>query len=450
MLDKFYKLNKDIATGKIDFSELYKELYTKRLGSIQSYTDRGETYLVEGYQSNPVVYSIIKIASTLAGSAKWVCRDYNGKVINVQGLDALMYRPTPDKSWRDYIQDIVTQKMYSGNAFSAVSRYGDDMPTYLRNKPKELFMMPSNEIQIWLKGGKGTIEQYVLDFQGSTRNPERGVIAADVGHWKNPNPDYSIEGDFLWGQAPLKAAALPLQTYNSTLESGVWYIQNKGIESILVSDDPDIELGTDTIRELRNKLRLQAQGPENAGNIPIVDASLKAVNLGNTPEDIKLLPLRLQAAQEICAVFNFPSQFIGIKDATYQNSKEAKKMLWEQVVIPELDEIKDGLNRWLAPMYDGDFYIDYDLNHIDALQEDRLMRGKAVKEYAGLITIPMALEMAGLPVPDFMAEEPKNMEEYRNMLYLGFTQAVVRDEQEISGINGETANPTDNKSNKDE
>ena len=437
MLNKIHKLNKNIATGKIDFSPLYKQLYLERLGSIQSYTDRGETYLYEGYQSNPVVYSIIRLTSMLAGRARWKCIDANGMEIVIPELATLMLRPTPDKSWKDYIQDVVTQKMYSGNAFSGISRYPSDKGAkFLRGLPQDLFMMPSNEIQIWLSGGKGTITEYVLDFQGG-RGSERGVKAADVGHWRNPNPDYTIEGDFLWGQSPVRAASRSLQLYNDTLDASVWYIQNKGIESILINRDADLELGTDTVDQLKNKLRLQSQGPENAGNVPIIDANLDVVNIGSTPEDIKLLPLRIQAAKEICAVFNFPTKLIGIDDSTYQNAKEAKKGLWENVVIPELDEIKDGLNRWLVPKYGGGFYLDYDLNHIDAIQEDRLTRFKAIKEGAGLLTINQALELAGQPTYEWM-KPPTNLEEYKEQLYVGFTQAVVQDEKEISPLNDST------------
>ena len=440
MLDKIYQLNKKIAEGNMSHSEMYRQLFLDRLGSIQSYTDRGETYLTEGYQNNPVVFTIISLIAKLASGAQWTCKDYSGKEIYIPELATLLSRPTVDTSFRDYIQSAVTNKLYSGNTFSAVSRYGDGMPGNLVGKPKELFVLPSNEIQIWLKEG-GEFEKYVLDFQGSTRNPERGIDAKNVGHWRNPNPDYSIEGDFLWGQAYLKAASRSLQTYNATLDAGLWYQINKGIESILVNNDADIELGDEVIDSLKSKLRLQAQGPENAGNVPIIDANLGVINLGSTPEDIKLLPLRLQAAREIASVFNFPVKLLGIDDSTYQNAKEANKALWQNAVIPELEEIKDGLNRWLAPMYPEDFYIDYDLNHVDSLQEDKLMRGKAIKEYAGLVTIPMALEMAGLPVYDFMKKEPTSWDEWKEMQYLGFTQAVVSDQEEISNINNNEDKP---------
>lgn len=436
MLDKIYKLNNDTKKGKVDFSRLYGDLYLQRLGSVQNYSDRGDVYIEQVYQNNPIGYAIIQMAASLGSSALWGCYDYTGKPIDVPGLNTLMYRPTPDKTWRDYIQDSIVQKMLTGNAFSAVSRFSNNNMAEIKGKPRELFILPSNEIQLYLSDTKNSIESYVLDFHGAHDNPDAAIKAKDVLHIKNTNPDYRIEGDFLWGQSKLRPARRSIQTYNETLETGVWYIQNKGIESILVNKDADLELSPEAVDQLKDKLRLQAQGPKNAGNVPIIDADLEAVKVGSNPDDILLLPLRIQAAREICAVFNFPCKLIGLDDSTYQNAKEAKKALWENVIIPELDEIKAGLNRWLVPMYDGDFYLDYNLNHIDALQEDRLMRGKAIKEYAGMITVPMALEMAQLPIPEFMKKEPTNMDEWRDMLYLGFTQAVVTDQEEISDQNG--------------
>jgi phage portal protein BeeE len=136
-----------------------------------------------------------------------------------------------------------------------------------------------------------------------------------------------------------------------------------------------------------------------------------------------------QSAQDICNVLNFPSQLIGLKDSTYQNGKEARLALWENCVTPMLDELKNGFNSWLAPQF-GDVWIDYDLQHIDAIQEGKLLRFQAIAQSAGMVTINEARSMADLPtinkIGEFTGED----------MYLGFTQAVVRDNEEISDANG--------------
>ena len=120
---------------------------------------------------------------------------------------------------------------------------------------------------------------------------------------------------------------------------------------------------------------------------------------------------------------------LGLTDATYQNAKEAKKAMWENCVIPMLDEIQNGLNAWLTPQF-GDVWLKYEVDHIDALQEDKLMRGKAIKEFAGMVTINEARAMAGFKPVDVIGEFDGDD------MYVGFTQAVVTDQEEISDQNG--------------
>ena len=139
-----------------------------------------------------------------------------------------------------------------------------------------------------------------------------------------------------------------------------------------------------------------------------------------------VLEQRDYAAREICNVLNFPIQLIGLDSATYQNAKEAKKALWENVIIPILCEIRGGLNRWLAPYFGRDIMLDFDLSNIDALQEDKLMRFKAIKESAGMITINEARIAAGMKPYTWMTP-PTTMDEFNEQVYVGFTQSVIEE-----------------------
>ena len=169
-----------------------------------------------------------------------------------------------------------------------------------------------------------------------------------------------------------------------------------------------------------------------------MDGRLGVLDVSASPEELLVLEQRIQAAKEICNALNFPIQLIGIESSTYQNAKEAKKALWENVIIPELCEIRAGLNRWLAPKFGKNLVLDFDLSEVDALQEDRLMRGKAIKEFAGMITINEARKMAGLQPLDVIGEFGGDD------MYVGFTQAVVSDQEEISDQNGTNTEQDDN------
>ena len=414
-----------IKKGKMKFGDRYSNLFLNRLGRVQNYTDRNRTYIDRGYQENPIVYSVTNIVSKNGSKANWVCKDKNtGEVIENNLLKAVMESPTPDKSWMDFIQELLTHKILTGNAFAAWE-YGSGIN---EGKPSSLFTMPSEEIQIIIGNDQRSIAGYQLDFAWADTNI---IPATDVLHIKSPNPDYDEEGDWLYGQSPFRAARRSIQTYNESLETGVWFLENKGSQKILVNRNDEIETSPEAMEQFKDRLRNQAQGSKNAGNIAILDGDLGVLDISANASDALVLEQRIQAAKEICNVINFPIQLIGIESSTYQNAKEAKKALWENVIIPELHEIKAGLNRWLAPKFGKNIYLDFDVSDIDALQEDKLMAGKAIKEYAGMITVNEARQMAGLQPIDSFADGGTGEDRY-----VGFTQAVVSDQEEISEVNG--------------
>lgn len=426
------KRQKPKKSGPITFSSRFNQLFLQRVGIVNSYDDDVRTYIERGYQENPVVYSIVDMVAKSAARAKWKIVNEMGEEMYSPLLKELMFQPNPLSSWSDLIRDAITHKLLQGNSF-LTGEYGTGLNA---SKYNSLYILPSEDMQIIASNDFRSIRAYKVDFAWST-NTE--IPATDVLHLKNSNPDFDETDNWLFGQSAFRAASRSIQTYNESLDTGVWFLANKGAQKILVNKNEEEELSPEARDEFKDYIRKTSQGSNNAGNLPIIDADLGVLDVSSKAKDALVLEQRKQAAMEICNVLGFPVFFLGINDSTYQNAKEASKALWSNVIIPELEQLKDGLNRWLAPQFGDNVYLDYDLGHIDALQEDKLTRGKSIKEYAGLITINQALELAGLPKHTWM-KEPTNMEEFREQMYLGFTQAVVTDQEEISDVNNNDEN----------
>ena len=420
----------DIFKTKGDqrFSRRFSDLFLSRVGGIQTYHDNSRVYVEKGYQNNPIVHAITSITAKHGSKAPWVIKSKStDEVIDHTLLNALMDRPNTDTSWEDFIQNLITQYVLTGNGFAAC-----DKGTGLNEgKPSSIYILPSEETQIILGDNNRSIAGYRVDFLSA----DTDVPATEVLHIKTPNPDFDEAGNWLYGQSPFRAARISIQTYNTSVETGLWFLDNKGAQKILFNENEEEEFSPEAIDHLKQKLRLQAQGSKNSANIPIIDGKLGVLDISASADEALVLEQREQAAREICNVLNFPVMLVGIDSATYQNAKEAKKALWENVIIPILCEVRSGLNRWLTPYFGKDIYLDFDLSAIDALQEDKLMRFKAIKESAGMITINEARVAAGIKPFEWM-KEPTTMDEFRDQVYVGFTQAVVQDTEEISDVNG--------------
>ena len=399
------------------------QLFLQHLGVTNIYDDDVRTYIERGYQQNPIVYSIVSNIAKSVAKAKWKCVDGNGNEVQNRLLKELLYAPNPLQRWTDLTEALATHYLLEGNAFLS-GEWGTGIN---KDKFHTLYVLPSENIQmIPSPNGRG-ISGWEVDFHLSLA---KEIPSSDVLHLRTPNPDYNESDNWIFGQSPFRAANRSIQAYNDSLDAGVWFLQNKGAQKILVNPNDESDISPEAEDQLKRKLRAQTQGTVNTANIPIMDGDFKVLDISSDASEALVLQQRDQAAREICNVLNFPSQLVGLTDATYQNAKEAKKAMWENCVIPMLDEIQNGLNNWLTPQF-GDVWLKYEVDHIDALQEDKLMRGEAIKKFAGMVTINEARAMAGLKPVDSIGEFDGDD------LYVGFTQAVVTDQQEISDINNE-------------
>jgi HK97 family phage portal protein len=100
-----------------------------------------------------------------------------------------------------------------------------------------------------------------------------------------------------------------------------------------------------------------------------------------SPSDMDYIEARNGAAREIALVFGVPPMLLGIPgDNTYSNYKEANVALWRQTVLPLVGRMAGALQAWLAPAWQGDLRLGFDLDAIEALSADRESLWRRVNE----------------------------------------------------------------------
>ena len=73
-------------------------------------------------------------------------------------------------------------------------------------------------------------------------------------------------------------------------------------------------------------------------------------------------------ARDIAMAFGIPSQLLGIPgDNTYNNLVEARLSMWEETILPMVDNMIKSLNNWLVPMFDNNIMLYYNKEKISAL-----------------------------------------------------------------------------------
>ena len=380
ILDKLFK------KGAVKQEPRYARTFLQRLGLVNTYTDDSRTYIEQGYQQNPIVYAITHSIAKNASRARWYIKDKNGDEVTVPMLSNLLVQPNVRQSWGDFIQDAITHKILEGNSY-VTGEFGTGINA---NKYNSIYIIPGENIQVIATNDHRSIRGYKVDFAWAE---DEIIPATDVLHLRNPNPDFDQTDNWWYGQSSFRPATMSIQAYNESLEAGTWFLQNKGAQKILTIKD-DMPISPEAEDALKSKLRAQAQGVKNNGTIPIIDGEFDIIDVSSNASDLLVLEQRDKAAMEICNVLGFPSQLIGLNSATYQNAKEAKKALWETCIIPEMDELAAGLNRWFAPQF-GEYTICYSIDHIDAMRDDR-----PVNSYANLYTVnEVRMKLGDKPFP---------------------------------------------------
>ncbi len=382
-------VNKNAQNTNLNYN---KAIYNWLGESIVWNTENDDSYITEGYRKNATIYSLInlitKAATTIPFQIYEVTNENDYKryksltsgtidnstinkaallqkssLVELQDteLHQLLERPNPAQSYNSFISELIAFGKLTGNRYI----YGIGPETGSKvGKFSELYVMPSQIMEIVSGGIMQPVEKYKIEYNGTFEIP-----ASEICHIKDFNPYYDGSGSHLYGQSPLRAGLRTLTTNNEAVQTGVKYLQNQTARGLLMSEEGD--LNEVQAQQLKDKFRKQFQGSNNAGDVIITPKKLSWVNFGLNASDVSLIEQYNASIKDLCNVYNVPVQLLNNTDSTsYNNMKEAKKALYQNAVIPELLKIKDELNRWLAPKYGNKLCIEFDFTVIPELQEE--------------------------------------------------------------------------------
>jgi len=393
MASFFSRFRSTVTKGFQNTSADFNKIIFNYLGnSILWNPENDDTYIDKGYRYNTTIYSIINliaktactipfnvyeiknenelkryksITSGLANGSSLlkagVIRKHALEELHDTDLHELLERPNPAQSYSSWIQEIIAFGKLTGNRYI----YGIKPETGSnQSKFKELYVLPSQKVEIKSGGIFEPVQSYTLDYNGNYF-----IKADDVCHIKDFNPYYDGTGSHLYGMSPLKAGLRSLDTNNEAVTTGAKFLQNQTARGVLMSEEGD--LNEVQAQALKEKFRNNYSGSKNAGDIVITPKKLSWVNFGLSATDLSLIEQYNASIKDLCNIYSVPASLLNnTESSTYNNVIEAKKSLYQNAIIPELNKIKDELNRWLAPAYGEKIYIDFDYTNISELQEE--------------------------------------------------------------------------------
>ncbi len=293
----------------------------------------------------------------------------------------------------EFIEGIVTYRLVNGNSYILMIESQNS-----RKPPTELYLLRPDRVEI-VPGRNNVpyIYRYTINNNSYDFKVDKLTGCSAVLHLKTFNP----LNDW-YGLSPIEAAAYSIDQHNQASAWNQAMLQNGARPSgaIVVKSAKDGSGGSlsqEQYQRLKVQINDHYSGSINAGRPILLEGGLEWKEMSLSPRDMDFIESKHSSARDIALAFGVPPQLLGIPgDNTYSNLVEARLSLWEQTVLPTLENIICHLNSWLTPKFGEDLCLSYDKDAIEILMEKRQKLWKYL-ENASFMTLNEKREAFGLP-----------------------------------------------------
>ena len=284
-------------------------------GGYTPYDTDAETYIEEGYNINPLVYSIINQMSVKSANVPFYIKEvedeqakmkldmlYNStkgdlsiqqhikyskllsKAFSKEDKPFPLERPNVSQTWTEFIALYKTFLKTTGNVYIYTLSPEEGVNA---GTPLQVYLLPSHLMQIVVKdnvsmiGIEDPVRAYLLTYG-------RGFIEfknEDVIHIKYSNPNYGETGEHLYGLSPLQAALKNIQSSNQALDLNIKTLKSGGAFGLIhAKNTPLTEVQAKSIKD---RLLEMDSNPEQLSKIAGVSAEVGFTRLSLTSDELK-------------------------------------------------------------------------------------------------------------------------------------------------------------------
>jgi HK97 family phage portal protein len=213
--------------------------------------------------------------------------------------------------------------------------------------------------------------------------------ADDIMHVRYANP--KGEGaDRLYGLSPLQAGNNALQSSNNTYDAKGNIIKNHGVSGILTSNS-ERSMKPEEGAAIQSAWEAKNSNPKKFGRTLVTSAELQFIQMGLSPTDLQLIENGVIDLRTLCNIYSVPSQlFNDVSGTTFNNMLEAKKSLYTESVLPNLNLWLSNFNNWFVNSWsiaeNKNYCVEANTSGVEALQKDQREEAEKDKVITETIT----------------------------------------------------------------
>jgi HK97 family phage portal protein len=303
---------------------------------IFSFNKQGFKAYENALGENALLFMVLdRIASTTSTLPLRV-EDLNGKdTDNSKILEHLKF-PNSSQSYIDFYYDLCINVLTTGNIYiREIKGIGSGV---------EYTVLTTSKVEI-LATRIGIVNGYrVTLFDNTTED----VPADEILHIKYSNTVNTDGTDSLYGLSPLQPLWTVLEASKQKLIADSVIFKNRGV-STLLSNGTDTIMLPDEKETIQKEFDSQVAGADKTNKVLITSANLKAIQIGMSPTDLKLLEGVLGSLRLITANFKISSiLFNDSSSSTESNVLQKEKSAYLDCYIPLAEFINAPLSRWIS------------------------------------------------------------------------------------------------------
>ncbi|CAH56643.1 phage portal protein [Flavobacterium phage 11b] len=382
----------------------FNDAFIKYIGqTFTKYDNNGKTYLEQGYNINPDVYSCI---SQMA--AKTVAVPYTIKVvkdtkayqqlnnlnISTKGLYSFtqslqknrldtkafsetekafpLESPNPTQTWADIYSLYKTYMRLNGNCYFYLMSPDDGINAGV---PSQMYVLPAHLIKIVLKDDinllstDSPIKSYML-IQGDQfiEFNEDEVI-----HTKYANPNFDLQGSHLYGMSPIRAILRNINSQNSTIDNNVKTMQNGGVFGFIHGGSTG--LTQPQADSLKQRLTEMDKSPDRLSQIAGASGEIAFTKISLNTDELKPFDYLKYDQKAICNALGWSDKLLNNNEGGGLNTgnlEEERKRVVTDNIQPDLVILKQAFDKKFIKRFKGyeNAVIEWDISELPEMQTD--------------------------------------------------------------------------------
>lgn len=335
-------------------NEFLKQLYSLGVREVIPFADYMTEDLVKLYSDTSQVRGIIdKIATAVSELSGYVeLQDKNKKVIDDHWASKILNKPNDRFSKTKFFKAWTINRLLTGEAFVYFKMgVGKDIMRF-----SEMYVMPSQIVDVISDSYFAPISKYKL----STSPSLDSALTPDNVMYSFA---YNTDANSIRGLSPLKSSRFDTQLLKSALNRQNTSLTQGGVTNVVTPKSDN--MGGSALIDSKTLDKELNSGKRVNGTLPLTKA-VEVHRLGDNPADLGVSQTMKDAVTALCFVFNVPVDLY-LGQAKYENTKEAKKAIYEQVAIPLMQEFLEDFNNFLSAKMEEKFILNTD--KIEVLQD---------------------------------------------------------------------------------